>query len=305
MFTCMYIDDIVCNHLDCTLWVHIEQLSQPKYDKDSTTNDISKYCGYLDLGLNSGSSQMDKWCRDDDCSVGLCLPHQLNKEFTAFFLILTQLNETLSRQNFIDVMINNLFTAKATSFDYKVMSLFVMYMIDITSPLDQVYPLIWSYINGDFLFDESYHFENERLYGSQVHNRKYCLKNLTSPICQNTRETSKSILNQGKDLIMKFIKTARQPFAHSNDNNDFILIPLCKFVAGIVIEPLQMCDRFKPAKLTPLYTNCYTFNGDLPNPLHNSKVGPKAGLTFVLDFDHLMPPNLEYQSVEMILHDPG
>ena len=107
-----------------------------------------------------------------------------------------------------------------------------------------------------------------------------------------------SLTNEDLKLLSKFFS---KPNIHGNNQQDFILVPICSFGTKVMKE----CSLFQPSNFDVAGSKkCFTFNENFLNPLKGDRVGPDLGLNFLLSYR--MP--LEFRQtngIDLILHEPG
>ena len=107
-----------------------------------------------------------------------------------------------------------------------------------------------------------------------------------------------SLSNDDLELLATYLS---RPNIHGNNQQDFILVPLCSFGAKV----MEKCSLFESSNFGVAGSKkCFTFNENLLSPLKGERVGPDLGLNFLLSYR--MP--LEYEQtngIDLLLHETG
>jgi hypothetical protein len=259
------------------------------------------------------------WCKNCTNENDICMK-DMKEAFIGFFGILKHyIKKPLDHAMLVDILMQNavssLYTLEALNDARYDFSNFHENLL----PKDFQYmaiPEIWAAINGEFDWEEeTFDFAYESLWkwGNYLHKFEGCSKNdsklfkqyyVSTEECEELSAIIKTVLKD-EEFMAAFLKNAIQPTGNLTDKSGYIFIPFCKYQTYSDKMNLEYCNLFKQQYIMPEAHNCFTFNGNASNPLHNENVGPEKGLTFVLDFTLLTPDTRKSDPAMMILHEPG
>ena len=123
-----------------------------------------------------------------------------------------------------------------------------------------------------------------------------CLRgsDLNSQPCQDVND----FIQQFNQSTIKLFETwMDQPKIHGDENQDYVLVPLCSFGD----DPLEKCNEaFKSASLKGQDRKCFTYEEK-----RQVNVGPSNGFNFLLNLKNIPHDKREPLFVDLYLHEPG
>lgn len=260
------------------------------------------------VGGNATLSNYDNWCTK--CHLETNCLRELKDDFIALIAVMELSNsKTNDSATLIDMLFYYTFSAETGGVSSALRMNFVMFLFFDIMPEDiGMLPTdIWDASNGDLKKNsDPSDFLEEQIFtqSSEFLGIHKCINESDySKRCHRLKAKAKLIIDN-EEFLQTFLKNAIQPTGDPSNGTGYVFIPFCKFETDTKINA-DYCSMFKRQFALPLTPNCFTFNGNNSTPLINKNVGPGKGLTFVLDFSLLTPPQTLNLPAKMILHEPG
>ena len=146
----------------------------------------------------------------------------------------------------------------------------------------------WHYLNGMFMKDkgvEKILITNGKVLG------------MTKDVCtkpENCKEIEDFFHSIDQASLERLKQLIDQPKMHSDNREDFTLVPLCSFGTDL----LKKCDLFHRSKMTFQDNTCYTYDEG-----QNAEPFAPNGLNFLLDLNHM--PSEQEMSLKVFFHQHG
>ena len=125
-----------------------------------------------------------------------------------------------------------------------------------------------------------------------------CLRgtDLNSQACQSINDFIKQF-NQSK--IKEFEEWMDQPKVHGDENEDYVLVPMCSFGDDVLAN---CSNAFRPSNLKAQDKKCFTYEEQRQV---NVGTGPSNGFNFLLNLENLPHDKKEPLYAELHLHESG